>query len=115
MKTASTRPDLCKFDRVGKEIRKAGDAAAALFDDRAPLITGGVELISAGSNVFTKPEKAYCYLETYSAETVAIRILDGKTGEAKWDGGTMKLASSAPAKFAIPVGLNLPIEPLAPG
>jgi VWFA-related protein len=99
----------------GKEIRKASDAAGALFDDRTPLVTGGVELIPAGSNVFTKPEKAYCYLEAYSADSVTIRILDGKSGEAKWDGGTMKLAAPVDSKFSVPVGLNIPIESLAPG
>jgi hypothetical protein len=33
----------------------------------------------------------------------------------KWDGGSMKLDSLAAGKSTIPVGLNLPVAPLAPG
>jgi VWFA-related protein len=113
----------------GKEVRKAADAGAALFGDQTQLIIGGMQLTPAGSNVFTKPEQAFCYFEVYTpdsanvsaagdaaaGDTIEARILDGKTGEPKWDGGSMKLDRLAAGKSTIPVGMNVPIASLAPG
>ena len=103
----------------GKEIHKASDAGAALFEERTPLVIGDTQLTPAGSNIFTKPEQAFCYFELYASSNtggdIDVRILDGKTGEVKWDGGSMKLNPRADGKSTIPLGMNLPIAPLAPG
>ncbi len=101
-----------------KEVHKAGATGAALFNDRTPLITGGMELTPGGSNVFTKPDQAFCYFEVYTPDpanpdVAGIRILDGKTGEMKWDGGQIKLPPLESGKSA--VGLNVPIASLAAG
>lgn len=103
-----------------REIHKAGESGASLFDDRTPLLAGGMQLTPTGSDVFTKPEKAYCYFEVYrssasAAASVAVRIVDRTTGEVKWDGGAMKIEPTANGKSTVPIGLNLPTEPLAPG
>jgi VWFA-related protein len=104
----------------GKEVHNAGDAGAALFIDRTPLVTGGLELTIAGSNVFTKAEQAFCYFEVYTPDpanpgTAGVRVVDAKTDELKWDGGAIKLGPLSGGKSTIPVGLNLPIASFAPG
>ena len=102
---------------LGKEIHKGGESGSSLFDDKTPLETGGIQLTPSGSTVFAKPEKAYCYFEVYrgdaAAGAMAVRIVDAKSGAVKWDGGSVKMDLAAAAK--IPVGLELPIEPLPPG
>jgi len=101
----------------GKEIHKVGDGSTELFEDRTPLIAGGMQLTPSGSMVFTKPEQAFSYFEVYSGEAGVIeaRILDGKTDEVKWDGGSAKLNPQTASKSMIPVGMSLPIASLAPG
>ncbi len=104
----------------GREIHKMSDAGAALFEERTPLVVGGMQLTPAGSNVFAKTEQAFCYFEVYldeaaSGGVIEVRILDGKTGEPRWDGGSMKLDRLAAGKTTVPVGLNAPIASLAPG
>lgn len=104
---------------LGKEIHKAGEGGSALFDDKTPLETGGIQLTPSGSDVFTKPEKAYCYVEVYRADvsgpgTIGVRIIDAGSGDVKWDGGTLKMDAPA-GKTTVPVGLSLPVEMLAPG
>ena len=108
----------------GKDVHKAGDAGAALFEERTPLVAGGMQLTPAGSNVFTRPEQAFCYFEVYTpdaagispiAGAIDVRILDGKTDQPKWDGGPVKLDRLAAGKSTIPVGMNVPIATLAPG
>jgi len=107
----------------GKEIHKASDASVALFEDRTPLVTRGMQLTPAGSNVFRNTELAFCYFEVYlpansgSAVGGAIeaRILDGKTDKVEWDGGVAKLDPLENGKLSIPIGLSVPISSLAPG
>jgi VWFA-related protein len=104
----------------GKEIHKAGDAGAPLFEERTPLVAGGMQITPAGSNVFSKSERALCYFEVYAQDAanpgaIDVRILDGKTDEPMWDGGSMKLDLLAAGKSTIPVGMNLPVAPLAAG
>jgi VWFA-related protein len=105
---------------LGKEVHKAGDAGAALFEERTALIIGDMQLTPNGSRIFTKPEQAFCYFEVYTPDpsnpsSIDVRILDGKTGDVRWDGGSMRLNPSAAGKATIPLGLGLPIAPLAPG
>jgi VWFA-related protein len=104
----------------GKEIHKAADAAAALFEDRTPLVTGDMQLTPSGSNVFTGSEQAFGYVEVYTPDpanpgVIQVRVVDGKTDEVKWDGGAMKLDRLAAGKSTIPVGLSVPIASLASG
>jgi len=108
----------------GKDVHKAGDAGSALFEERTPLLAGGMQLTPAGSKVFTKPEQAFCYFEVYTPDAASIspiggaidvRVLDGKTNEPKWDGGSVKLDRLAAGKSTIAVGMSVPIASLAPG
>ena len=108
----------------GKEIHKTADAGAALFEERTPLVTGGMQLTPTGSKVFTKPEQAFCYFEVYTPDAAGItstggaldvRVLDGKTDQPKWDVGPVQLDRLAAGKSTIPVGMNVPIASLAPG
>jgi VWFA-related protein len=104
----------------GTEIHKAGEAGAALFEDKTPLVTGGMQLTPAGSNVFAQGGQAFCYFEVYTPDpanpgVVEVRILDGKRDEAKWDGGAVKLDRLGAGKSPISVGMNLPIASLAAG
>jgi hypothetical protein len=105
---------------LGKEVHKAGDAGAALFEERTPLVIGGMQLTPTGSSTFTKPEAAFCYFEVYTPDpsnpaSIDVRIVDGKTRDVKWDGGSMKLNPPEAGKSAIPLGLGLPIAQLAAG
>jgi hypothetical protein len=79
-----------------------------------------MQLIPAGSNTFTKSEEAFCYFEVYTSnatepETVALRVLDGKTGGQEWDGGAARLDPPTGGKSTIPVGLRVPIAALPSG
>ncbi len=93
---------------------------AALIDEGTPLIAGGMQLIPAGSNAFTKSEQALCYFEVYTPDavapaTISLRILDGKTGAVVWAGGAPKLDPPAGGKTTIPVSLSVPIASLPLG
>jgi VWFA-related protein len=101
-----------------REIHQAGTGATALFEERTPLVAGRMQLTPAGSNVFTKPEQAFCYFEVYTADpagALGVRIVDAKTGDVKWDGGLIKLDALAAGKSTIPIGLALPVAPLGQG
>jgi VWFA-related protein len=105
---------------LGKEVHKATDSGAALFEERTPLSIGDAQLTPAASSIFTKPDPIFCYFEIYPRDqadpgSIEVRILDGKTGERKWDGGSMKLNPLADGKFMVPLGLGLPIASFAPG
>jgi VWFA-related protein len=104
----------------GREIHKAGESSSSLFDDKTPLIAGGMQLNPSGSSVFTKPEQAFCYFEVYKADAagvgaIGVRVADAKTGETKWNGGAMKLEPVPAGKTTISLGLALPVEMLPPG
>jgi Ca-activated chloride channel homolog len=107
---------------LSKEVRPASELGleASLIDDGTPLIAGGMQMIPGGSNAFTKSEQAFCYFEIYAPggadpATVALRILESKTGAPRWDGGAAKLDPPAGGKTTIPVGLSLPIASLPSG
>ncbi len=106
---------------LGKQIHPAAELGleASLIDAGTPLLAGGMQLLPAGSNIFTKSEQAYCYFEVYTSSpaesaSVRLRIVDRKTGATDWDGGDAPLDPSN-AKSTAPVGLNLPIAALSPG
>ena len=107
---------------LSKEVKAAADLGleASLIDEGTPLVAGIMQVIPTGSNVFRASAPAFCYFEVYTpgateSATVALRILDARTGAQKWDGGRAKLDPSAPGKFTIPVGLSVPISSLAAG
>lgn len=104
----------------GKEIHKTADVSAALFEDRAGLVTGDTQVTPTGDNVFAKAGPAYCYFEVYPSDTanpgsIALRIFDAKTGELKSDGASMKLRPATAGKSTIPVGLSIPVASLESG
>jgi VWFA-related protein len=101
---------------------------AALIEDRAPLVTQGVQLIPAGSNRFKTTDKAAIYLEVYEpllaaaeppkdlAIALQLQVLDAKTGEQKVDSGMFRIP--VPQKGgspAIPTGAQVPVTSLTPG
>jgi VWFA-related protein len=107
---------------LSNEVRPASELGleASLIDEGTPLIAGGTQLIPTGSNAFTKSEQAFCYFEVYTPgaadpTTIRLRILEANTGAPKWDGGAATLDPPAGGKFAIPVGLSVPVGALPPG
>jgi hypothetical protein len=101
---------------------------AALIEDRAPLVTQGVQVIPAGSNRFKTTDKAAIYLEVYEpllaaaeppkdlAIALQLQVLDAKTGEQKVDSGMFRIP--VPQKGgspAIPTGAQVPVTSLTPG
>lgn len=105
---------------LGKEIHKTADVSAALFEDRAGLVTGDLQVTPTGSSVFAKAGPAYCYFEVYPLEAanpglIGVRIFDAKTGELKSDGGSMKMMPAPAGKSTIPIGLNIPVASLESG
>jgi hypothetical protein len=107
---------------LSKEVRPASELGleASLVDEGTPLIAGGRQLFPAGSNAFARSAQAFCYFEVYTADAadaaiVSLRILDGRTGAQKWDGGTAKLDPAANGHSKIPVGLSVPIASLPSG
>ena len=72
----------------------------------------GVQVVPSGSVRFAKSEPAFFYFEAYgpSALTarVRVRVLDRKTGDQKWDGGSFNLTAQGNAG-------KLPVDSLATG
>jgi hypothetical protein len=91
-----------------------------LFGDKVPLVINGVQLLPSGTNRLHKTEKAYVYAEVYNPalapSEVQVQIFEEKSGKLTKDLGTARLnPSSANELKAIPVGLILPFDDLAPG
>jgi VWFA-related protein len=92
----------------------------SLIDEGTPLIAGGMQLLPSGSKIFRRSDQAFCYFEVYPPSqpqpaTVALRILELKSGVQKWDGGAVKLGPPPAGKSAIPFGLSVPIASFPPG
>jgi VWFA-related protein len=98
-----------------------------LLEDRVPLIASGMRIMEAGSNVFHKTEKGYIYAELYEPALVApdtkeapalgfvFKILDA-TGAVKQDSGVVRLKDVGQlGNPAVPMGLVLNVQELAPG
>lgn len=91
-----------------------------LFGDKVPLVINGVQLLPAGTNRLRKSEKVYVYAEVYdpalAPADVQVQLLDGTSGKLVKDLGVAKLnPASANELKAIPVGLTIPLDDLAPG
>jgi VWFA-related protein len=112
---------------LSKEIHPVSQMAAsleaALFEDRTPLVTQGLQLVPSGSGQFKKSDHAAFYVEIYDSlltsanppkVDIDLSIIDRKSGEKKIT--TKTAASDAKAGNAlVPVGLKLPLDMLAPG
>ena len=115
-----------------REVHRVADmnlgVEAALLDDRTPLVTKGLQVIPSGTNRLKAGAPIVLYLEMYEplllnptpppALTVAIqlRVLDRKTGEAKFDSGLGSVADMVkPGNPVIPVGLQVPAGTLVAG
>ncbi len=90
---------------------------SSLVQDQAPLVAQGTQFIPAGAYRFAKSDTGYFYLQIYDAAPdsvrVRVRVVDRKTGEAKWDSG---LTKPPPAEgSAISAGSGLRIGSLGAG
>jgi VWFA-related protein len=107
---------------LSRETRPAAGLGLTLMaEDRTPLVAENIQVVPYGSNRFRRSEPAFFYFEIYGADASAarirVRILDGKTGEAKWDSGMRKLPVPADSgkPTMVPAGSSLPLAGLAPG
>jgi hypothetical protein len=117
---------------MSKEIHRladvAGDLAAAMLEDRKPLVAQGMRITPAGTNHFKKSDTVVLYVEVYeplladaSAEklplaAVQVRIMDSKTGTQKFDSGGIRIDPYMKAGSpVIPVGLKVPFDALVAG
>lgn len=117
---------------LSREMHKVSDVSAgfdsALLQDRAPLITQGMQVVPAGSTTFSKKQPLVIYAEAYEpllvnadpakppAVAVQLRVLDRKSGEQKFDSGLARLdARMHSGNLVIPLGLRIPLESLPPG
>jgi VWFA-related protein len=89
--------------------------------DRTPLIVDGMRLVPSGSNVFQKEEKPAVYAEIYEPDaavtlSLAMRIVDRKTGEQKLDTGVLAIPiPQGRTGSAVPLAKRVPIDGLPPG
>jgi hypothetical protein len=72
------------------------------------LVVDGMQVVPSGSTQFKKSEAAFFYFEVYAPASVTahIRFLDRKTGEPKWDSGSVNL--TAHQGGTIPTGMLEP-------
>lgn len=106
---------------LSKEARPSAGLGLALSEDRTPLVAEGVQLVPSGSYQFHPSEPGFVYFEIYGPDAasahIQMRVLDPKSGEAKWDSGTLRLpAPPNGAKAAmVPAGAPLPLSKLSVG
>jgi hypothetical protein len=96
-----------------------------LLDDSKPLIIRGLQVFPSATNHFEKSDKAIAYIEVYDPSLAGekppqlgmeYRIIDTKTGAKKLDVGVMGTKDLIkPGNPMVPIGVNLPLETLAPG
>ena len=96
-----------------------------LLDDSKPLIIRGLQVFPSATNHFKKSDKAIAYIEVYDPSLAGekppqlgmeYRIIDIKTGDKKLDVGVMDTKDLIkPGNPMVPIGVNLPLETLAPG
>jgi VWFA-related protein len=100
---------------LSKETHSAADLGLGLgsgLEGRTPLVAQGAQVVPSGSARFAKSEPAFFYFEVYGPDAlkarVRVRVLDRKTGEQKWDGGSFSLTAQSNAG-------KLPVDSLAAG
>ncbi len=106
---------------LSREAHPAADLGLGVsIEGRTPLVSGGAQIVPSGSELFSKPESGYFYVEVYDPDpasvTARVRVLDRQTGQPKWDSGPTKFPLPANGgKPSMPVIGNLPLEALAAG
>jgi hypothetical protein len=106
----------------------AGLGEVDLFGDQVPLVVNGAQFIPAGTNRLRKSEKAYLYGEICEPALASpdrkgdpgvgaqLTVLNAKTGETIKQWGVEGLKpETVPGTSAIPLGMILPTDELAPG
>jgi VWFA-related protein len=117
---------------LSREVHPAAQMLGALDQDllenRVPLVVNGVQMTPTGTNRFHKAERRYIYAEVYEpalaqpdtkeppALGLDLRLFDPKTGELKKDFGLSPLKHNGQlGNPAVPVGLVLDLQDVAPG
>ena len=113
-----------------KEYHKVSSANtgldAQLLEGRTPMIAKGMEIVPTGVNQITKGQTAILYVEVYEPLIVTsthppqvalhLRVEDRKTGAVATDMGMLGVDTSVvPGNPVVPVGLQVPVDKLAPG
>jgi hypothetical protein len=107
---------------LSKEFHTASDLnvdlSALLGDERTPLVANGLRFIPDGSNRFKKTDQVAFYAELYEPSPIPaglqIRILDGKTGDARGDSGILK-QEVPKAGGTVPIAIKVPVAGMAAG
>jgi len=97
-----------------------------LLEGRTPMIAKGMEIVPTGTNQVTKGQTAILYVEVYEPLIVTsthppqvalhLKVEDRKTGAVATDMGMLGVDTSVvPGNPVVPVGLQVPIDKLAPG
>jgi VWFA-related protein len=122
--------DPSKFLLSGLALSQSTHPAAAagfgdvdLFGDQVPLNANGVQFIPAGTNRLQKSQKSYIYGEIYEPALkddpglgTQLTLLNAKTGEIIGRSGVTGLKpGTIPGTSAVPFGITLPTDQLAPG
>ncbi len=106
---------------LSREIHPAADLGlGTLTVRRTPLVAEGTQVVPSGSAQFRKSEPGYFYFEVYDPNPglvkARVRVLDGGTGQSKWDSGMTELpAAPGGAKSSIPASSRLPLDSLTTG
>jgi len=101
------------------------DAQEETEDGNTPLVFRGNRIAVSGSDILPKTGAAEAYFEIYEplanpaatiGMTMSLRVLDGKSGEQRWNSGNVDLGALArTAGHVIPVAVKLPVANLRPG
>lgn len=106
---------------LSRETHPAAEVGLTLaIGGRTPLIAGNTQVVPSVSGRFAKAGPGAFYLEVYAPDppslTVRVRVLDRKSGVAKWDSGLTRLPPQTDGgKLSIPALARLPLESLTPG
>jgi VWFA-related protein len=112
---------------LSNDIRPAAEIATDLDDqllaDKTPLLVAGLRIAPSASNHFKRTDQVGIYAEVYepllknpSPPEVAYEliIVDRKSGAEKFHVGD-RTPKGKPGDMVIPLGLKVPVAPLAPG
>ena len=113
---------------LSKEIRSASELGTMqdeeLLEGRTPLLFQDLRIVPSGSARFRQTDTAAIYAEVYEplltegeSPTVEVRtrVVDRKTGEVKSTGASRLNTTGRAASSALPIGLRLKLDGLAPG
>jgi VWFA-related protein len=106
---------------LSRELHPAADLGLTTgIEHRTPLIADGTQVVPSASAEFRKGEQGYFYFEANDSDpssvTLQVRVLDGRTGQTKWQSGLTKLPIQDKSAGAwIPASFRLPLDSLPPG